>query len=352
MRKRIESLLEEQVQAGLHPGACLYFSRKGEVLLDLSVGVAREEVPMKPETSLLWMSAGKPITAVAMMQQVERGLISLDERVASIIPEFGVRGKEGITLRHLLTHTGGFRLADQVDVMDWDQAIAEVCAVPLEPGWAVGEKAGYHVGGSWLILGELIQRLDGRAIEDYLAEEIFSVSGMSGCRVGNEGYEVEGSVMHLTEKGVCLPHPQISLRSRMRQKRLGGNMMGPARALGKFYEVMLSGGGELLSPETLQQMIQRERRGCFDHTFRHILDVGLGFIINSAAYGPQTVPYGYGSYASPESFGHGGNQSSIAFADPQHELVLVYLTNGMPGELEHQKRMRVVMDAVYEECVL
>ena len=62
---------------------------------------------MQPDTLMLWLSAGKPLTAIAIAMLMERGQLSLDQSVASVIPEFAVNGKEVITLRHLLTHTAG-----------------------------------------------------------------------------------------------------------------------------------------------------------------------------------------------------------------------------------------------------
>jgi CubicO group peptidase (beta-lactamase class C family) len=346
MRQRIISLLHEQIRAGLHPGSRLYVSQESEILLDLCAGEASTGVPMTHDTSLLWMSAGKPITALAIMQQVEKGCLNLDERVSTYLPAFGIKGKEAITVRHILTHTGGFRLADKVDVATWDQALAEIYSTPLEPNWTVGLKAGYHIGGSWLILGEIVRQLDGRSISHYLQKEIFLPAGMTGCSLGLDDPGRKHSVMYLTDGGHGIPHPLLAQEARLKQWRTGSNLMGSAQALGRFYEVLLKGGSPLVQPETVRMMTQRQRKGVFDQTFRHIIDFGLGFIINSSAYGPLTVPYGYGRHSSTESFGHGGNQSSIAFADPLHQLVLVYITNGMPGETAHQKRMRTLIETL------
>ena len=102
--KAIESGLER----GLHVGAQLYVSRDGKPVADLAFGIARDGVPMTPDTIMLWMSSIKPITAVAVAQIWERGKIALDDPVAKYIPAFGDKGKDRITIRHVLTHTGGF----------------------------------------------------------------------------------------------------------------------------------------------------------------------------------------------------------------------------------------------------
>jgi len=82
------------------------------------------------------------------------------------------------------------------------------------------------------------------------------------------------------------------------------------------------------------------------------MDWGLGFILNSSLYGADTVPYSFGRHASPRTFGHGGAQSSVAFADPEHGLAVALLFNGMPGEARHHVRVREVLSALYEDLGL
>ena len=76
------------------------------------------------------------------------------------------------------------------------------------------------------------------------------------------------------------------------------------------------------------------------------------FIINSNEYGELTVPYGYGRHASKSAFGHGGRECMSAFADPQHDLVVIANFNGMPGEPRHNQRVRDFNTAVYEDLGL
>jgi CubicO group peptidase (beta-lactamase class C family) len=99
-------------------------------------------------------------------------------------------------------------------------------------------------------------------------------------------------------------------------------------------------------------LVTRQRRGLFDETFQHIVDFGLGFLINSNRYGPESVPYGYGRHASEETFGHSGSQSSSAFADPVHSLVVAWVFNGRPGERLHQRRARELNTLIYEDLEL
>src|SRR5947207_5991151 len=93
----------------LHVGAQLYVSLDGQVVADIAVGDARAGVPMRTDTLMLWLSAGKPLAAVAIAQLREQGLLDFDDPVARHIPEFAQNEKARITIRHLLTHTAGLR---------------------------------------------------------------------------------------------------------------------------------------------------------------------------------------------------------------------------------------------------
>jgi len=111
-------------------------------------------------------------------------------------------------------------------------------------------------------------------------------------------------------------------------------------------------GVEILKAATIDLFTRPHRSGLFDYTFLAKLDWGYGFLLNSDSYNFETIPYAYGRYASPETFGHSGSQSSCAFADPTNQLVVAWACNGMPGEKLHQKRQREINNAIYEELNL
>jgi CubicO group peptidase (beta-lactamase class C family) len=128
------------------------------------------------------------------------------------------------------------------------------------------------------------------------------------------------------------------------------------RQLGRFYEQLLSDRGDLPAGEgrLMTQGTARLFTSCrlcdiYDKTFGTKLDWGYGFIVNAPG---RRFPYNYGPHASAAAFGHSGNQSTCAFADPEHRLVVCWATNGMPGELPHQRRQNAVNAAVYEDLGL
>jgi CubicO group peptidase (beta-lactamase class C family) len=345
----------------LHIGAQIYISRRGEILADAAPGFSRPGVEMTVETIMPWLSAGKPLTAVAIGQLFDAGRLAWDDPVAKYLPEFAVKGKEPVTLRHLLTHTGGFRWADFAVTMPWETIIERICAAPLEPRWIVGKTAGYHALTSWFILAEIVRKLDParRPYDQYIRDNIFLPLGMEDCWLALPSRKAEdyGSRLGvLLDTGSSQPMRYDSFQH-VAICTPGASARGPIRQLGKFYEMLLKGGSaasgnSLISGQTVAELTRRQRVGLMDLTFKHIVDWGLGFIVNSARYGEATVPYGFGPHASDETFGHGGNQSSTAFADPRHGLVVAIVFNGMPGESAHQQRMRATLKAIYQDLHL
>lgn len=355
---RIFQVLEDGCTKQLHTGVQIHVSVRGTTVLSTSIGERRPGEPMTNDTLLLWLSAGKPLTALAVAQQRERGTLSLDDLVVRHIPEFGMGGKECITIRHLLTHTAGFRGADSLPVTyEWAEAIQRICRVPLEQGWIPGTTAGYQTHSSWYILGEIVRRLDGRAFPHYLREEILLPLGMPDTWVGMPRSEFDNygsriGTTYETLSGSPVPHATWDSPEACGHSRPGGSARGPASQLGRFYEALLDGGRGVVREDTLREFTKRQRAGVFDQTFRHEVDMGLGFILNSILPGRPIPPYNYGPHASRDTFGHSGSQSSCGFADPAHGLAVAWICNGLPGEPRHQRRQNALNTAIYEDLGL
>ncbi len=354
--QRTRGAIDAGLRERAHLGVQLFVSRDGEALIDAAFGEARESVPMQRDSIMLWFSAGKPLTAVAIGQLVERGLLTWHTRVAEIIPEFAQNGKDAVTVWHLLTHTAGMRNADAGGASNADEKLVWIYSQPLEPNWVPGERAGYHVKASWQVLGEIVRRLSGKPIEEFLSSDLFLPLGMSDssltlseARVTNLGPRL--AFVYDTSDGTPRPKEGWNSLEGFTRPRPGGSARGPVRELGRFYEALLNRGESVLRPETVELMTSRQRIGMFDETFQFKMDWGLGFIINSNREGFQ-MPYGFGRHASPDTFGHSGNQASCAFADPVQRLVVAWACNGMPGERKHQQRQRAINNAIYEDLGL
>src|SRR5689334_4810650 len=133
MLTRTREILDQGIEQGLHVGAQVYASIDGQPAGELAIGESRPGVAMRSDTLVLWLSSTKPIAAVAIMQLVERGKLSLEDRVAQHLPEFAAGGKDEVTVWHLLTHTAGFRWVDiGGPETPWDEIIARICSAKLE----------------------------------------------------------------------------------------------------------------------------------------------------------------------------------------------------------------------------
>lgn len=359
------STLGQGVHDGWHKGAQLYASLPGRGMANLVLGDARSAVPMKPDSLMLWRSATKPVLAVAIAQLWERGMLDWEDPVSRFVPEFARHGKEAITVRHLLTHTACLQVADRLSQrLPWEEAVGRICQAPLDPGAVPGRQAAYVASVSWLILGEILQRLDGRACAQFIREEIFQPLGMIDSWLGlpPERYRAYGdriALVYQTDRQPARLLPFWNTEEGCALCRPGGNGRGPMSELGRFYESLLAsiqatspGSGRILQPDTVRLLIGRHRTGLWDQTLGHPVDCGLGFILDSRGHGSGPVPYGYGPHCSAETFGHSGAQSSCAFADPRCGLVVAWACNGLPGERAHQKRAWAINQAIYEDLGL
>lgn len=346
---RTHAALLSGIDQGQHLGAQLYVSLHGRTVVDEAVGHARENEPLTTEHLMLWMSGGKPLTAAMVLRAAEQGRLCIDDHVTDYLPEFGRNGKQDITIRHILTHTAGFRgPLNNFTPGTWEQIIERVFSLRQEPGWSPGFKAGYHVGSSWFVLGELLrvvgQPLGGRLpfLDDVWISLDENEQAELGTRIAPmfvvEEFELEDDFVGNEPPLMTVPRPGASIR-------------GPIRQLGRFYEQLLAGGGTILSERSALQMTRRQRRGMLDLTFKQVIDWGLGVMIDSKQYAGLHA-YGCGPHASPDTFGHGGNQSTCGFADPLHGLVVAWACNGMPGEQVHQQRANTINAAIYEDLGL
>lgn len=361
---RTLAALQQGTEAGWHVGYQLAVWHRGAEVVDLAAGLAKPGVALRTDTLMPWFSGTKLVTATAVMQQLDRGAIKVDQTVASVIPEFARHGKDGVTIKQLLTHTAGFRrLAPDGELFiagnEPDALLELIYDAPLE--WEPGTRAGYHPVTAFHVLGEIIHRVDGRRIEDYMSEEIFEPLGMVdswlalpperarayGDRLGamfdTSGAEPKVVSRFLKDTGVAWAEPFSS-------------GMGPVRELVRVAEALRRGGeldGErILSTAAVAEMTRRHRVGMRDETFGAVIDWGLGVMINSWQYEHKPAPYGYGDFAGRDAFGHGGRQSSVVFADPEHELSVAFVANGMPGEGRNQRRTQPVLSALYQDLGL
>src|SRR5437868_5401774 len=242
---KTEAVLKAGLEQHHHIGGQLFGCHRGAIIAHAAFGESRPGASMKPETLMLWLSSGKPITAIAIALLYERKELDIRERVSGIIPEFAAGGKEPITIENLLTHTGGFRTADKLDpTLSWDEMIVRICATPLEPNWTPGQKAGYHTASAWFILAEIIQRVSGRNFEEFVQAELLLPCGMENTCFSLNPQQIEFyghklGVMHGTARNKLVPLP-LENENGFAHPRPGSSARGPISELAKLYQMLLN----------------------------------------------------------------------------------------------------------------
>jgi CubicO group peptidase (beta-lactamase class C family) len=190
------------------PGAAVMVIQDGAILKRAAYGMADLErgVPIRTDTAFRLASVTKQFTAMAIMMLQEQGRLAYDDPVARFVPELSRFG-DGLTIRHLLTHTGG--LPDYYDVMVEVSGEARprtlhaltVLSAWGEPLFAPGERYEYSNAG-YDVLASIIERASGQSYKEFVEQRILGPLGMAGSVVVEDrstpiahrayGYRVEG----------------------------------------------------------------------------------------------------------------------------------------------------------------
>lgn len=346
--------LGRNVEGGLHHGAQLYVSHCGTALINDAVGTRDGVRPMSSATMVPWMCAGKPLTSIAIGRLVDAGRLGFDDPVSTHIPEWVEAAERGVTIRHLLTHTVPFvgDVAVGTFATSWERIIRRIIGTPFDPGADPGTVARYTVLSSWYLLGEIIQRVSGDSIVDHIHNEVIAPLGLGDCSLGVDGIDASAELAELFDTTSGRPRPSfLIVASGTGLASPGLGAWGTAEALGRLYEQLVTirsglwdvaaAGEAPIAPETLSVMTSAARENLHCAIYASNIEWGLGFITDRRIF--------CGRRSGPSSFGHDGRNASIAFADPDHDLVISIVTNGMPRPTRSWRRFRNVIESVYDE---
>lgn len=350
--------VEGLFRTGLHPAIAVCLRRRGQVILDRSIGWARGRGPgvddhpvlATPDTPFCLFSASKAITAMVIHHLDDRGVLHVDDRVVDYVPEFGKHGKEWVTLRHVLTHRAGIPSiggADQIELLyDWDAIVRLLC--DARPTSRAGRRLAYHAISGGFVLGEVVRRATGKGIQEVLAEEILDPLGFRGLRYGVPPERV-GEVARNWFTGP----PQPRLVDWTARRALGvtfaeaaelsnhpafltsvipsGNVVGTAGELSRFFQLLLDGGAldgvRVLDARTVRRAINETAYRELDTTIGLPIRYGTGLHLGSRA----VSVFGFDL---PHAFGHLGFVHVYGFADPDRALSVGILTSGKPVALD------------------
>jgi len=344
----------------MHPAACVVATLDAEPAAFAAVGEARPGLAMGPATVVRWYSMTKVASALRVAMAWEKGAVSLDDPVATYLPNFAAGGKGDVTVRHLLTHTAGFRGADAGEgVPEWDGEVDRICAEPQEEGWRPGRDAGYSSRAGFHILAEVVRRAlgDARPWEKLVADDVLAPLGMATSALAFDAATFTRqapmrAAYWATPPANRPPHPLDDDPALAGVCRPGASGRGPVEELPRLLEALYLGGAPLLSPMGAEAVTSRHRSGVRDRTFGAVLDWGLGVNVDAKVHGSTVVPYGFGAHASSRTFGHGGSQSSGLLCDPEVGLVAVLACTGMCGDAAHSRRAHETFTALYDDLGL
>ena len=362
---RLDTVLNSYVEKDQIAGQVLLVLRNGRIVHSLANGMRNIGTgePMTEDTIFRIASQTKAIVSTGIMILHERGQLDISHPLSRYIPEWenvqvAVPDENGsydlepaerpITLRHLLTHTGGMSYGTGPASKEWEDAnfqgwyfanktetigesIARMASLPLDA----------HPGTAWIygyntdILGAVIEKASGMDLINFLQQEIFEPLDMSDSHFylpeakrdrlavvyqskQGGGIEAIPAIDGMRSQGMYVDGPRISYSG-------GAGLLSTAKDYARFLQMTLNGGEldgkRILSRKTIELMTTNHLG---ELPFRSGQGFGLGFSI-------VTDLGERGTLGSVGEYGWGGAYHSTYWVDPLENLVVVYLTQIIPA---------------------
>ncbi|GGJ23646.1 serine hydrolase domain-containing protein [Streptomyces brasiliensis] len=353
-------------------GAAVAVYRDGHKVVDLWAGTKDIDgaAPWEHGTAQIVRSATKGVAAAVLLLLHQRGELDLDAPVGTYWPEFKAAGKERTLVRHLLAHRAGVPVLDRPltpeEAADPDLGAAAVAA--QAPVWEPGTDHGYHAQTySWLT-GELVRRVTGRTVGEWIADEIAEPVGAGlwlglppaeHARVGRVGpagtLEAEGALKTRPKRSVAeayadpesltrrafaaiTPLPDENSPAYREAVLPASNGIATADGLARFYASLIGevdGGRRLFTSETAA-LARGEQSAGPDRVLVVNTRFALGYMLHGSA----------SPLLSPGSFGHPGRGGALGFADPDSGIAFGYVTNGFRPGVTADPRAQALVRAV------
>jgi CubicO group peptidase (beta-lactamase class C family) len=304
------------------------------------------------------------MAALCVLMLHDRGVLSVDEPVAKYWPEFAAAGKEGVLIRHLLSHTAGLPGFDPPIDEDtfYDQAAAAANLAAQAPWWEPGSASGYHASTQGFLLSELVLRTDGRSLGTFLAEEVAGplgadfhigladsefgrVAEMCTAQCVAAGGFVEGEVDETVARVQRGEPDHLLLVDTDRWRRAecpASNGHGNARSVARIVSCLARGGEvdgvRLLSPETIERIFEVQADGR-DLVLGKQTRFGIG-------YGLPSVDMPVGT--NERTCFWAGWGGSMAVVDVENDLTVAYVMNRMRSAITGDMRAARVIFAAHE----
>ena len=369
---QVAAAFRDGFDSGRDVGACCAATLDGELVVDLWGGFTdrKKTQPWRQDTLVCMFSVTKAMTAICLLQAVDRGLVDLDQPVARYWPEFAKHGKGSISVRQLMSHRAGLigfhQPVSKEIYYHWEDMVAALAEET--PWWVPGTRHGYHARTFGYLLGEVLRRVSGLSVGEWFREEL-AVPLKLDFAIGVPGADLERCAQMLParvrsgEKTV-LPEPmQRMMRdfydvstptgAAFQNPALGPGYMntadfrqaempalnghGTARAAAQLYGNIR----ELLSTAVINEATRTHSLGP-DEVLKSVTRFGLGFQLYQ-----EEAPIGI----RDGSFGHSGAGGSMAFYDPDRKIGFCYAMNQMQeGLITGGTSAMKVANALYD-CI-
>jgi CubicO group peptidase (beta-lactamase class C family) len=372
---RLHHAIEQDVQRKLYDGAVTIVGVGGKVVFEHAAGFADRGAakPMRLDSVFPIFSISKAFNAVLVLQRVERGEASLNTFVSEIIPEFGARGKQRVTIGQLLSHTGGlpasFPAVPADKIGDLDAVVAAVCDVGLEA--VPGEEVSYSPIMAHAVLGQVVRRLDGgkRKLRDIAREELLEPLGMADTALGALGAKALAAravvprvsdespgmfdASALVGLGLAILNPALDVEIP------AGGFVSTAADVFRFAEAMRLGGalnGKRVLSRPMVELATSNHTGARPNdlwTYARELkgwplfpaNLGLGFFLCGEGLHPTYC----GHLATPGAYGAMGAGTTNFWVDPARNMTMVCLTTGFLEEANSALRFQRLSDVAIAE---
>ncbi|MBV9578295.1 MAG: beta-lactamase family protein [Chloroflexi bacterium] len=305
---QVQRVLDQLVAAGPEIGLQVAAYLDGELIVDAWAGYAdpARTQPVDGSTLFTASSTGKGPAASCIHLLADCGLLDYDTPVCTYWPEFAAHGKSRVTVRHVLSHTAGVPNPpagfDTAMMIDWPRMCRAIADLPLS--FEPGTRTAYHNYTFGYLVGEIVQRVDGRHIAQFLQEEVCQPQavdslffGVPASALGRVATRVPDNEFNRPEvRQACIP---------------SSGLITNARSLARHYARL----PELVSPRRLAAASELQT-DAMDDIWHVRVKRGLGYRL-----GDDTGPG-----AGPRAFGHVG-AAMFGYLDPERHFAMAFLKN-------------------------
>ena len=370
--KSLVDLFQQFLDQGEELGGSLCIDVDGKTVLDIWGGYAdvASAHPWASDTLTVVWSSSKIITNLAAMVLVDRGQLDLDARVSSYWPEFAANGKENVLVRNILSHTSGLSGFEDITREElYDTPVATAKLAAQKPWWTPGTVSGYHMITQGFLVGELVRRISGKSLKQFIADELAGPLH-ADFRLGlpNNEYDttrtaeiippppfspsnLDLSRMPLALKTFTQPpmKAEYSMTRGFRDAEIGAsNGFTNARALTKLGSIVSLGGTvpvdgkpcQILSQKTVDRMVEEQIRSV-DLVMGTEMSFALGFSLPTHSSQPW-----FPEKSTPLA-AWGGWGGSLVAMDVFERATISYTPNKMGSGILGSKRSIAYAEAFF-----